>query len=107
MATQIVDSLTHNAGITLAALSIVLSLTVGTVIAVTAIVSSQWRRVRVMEEISALKQVMLEQGMSAEDIATVIKASPKSRVMEFGFNKPSCSYSFGTDQAEVHAAVHG
>ena len=46
----------------------------GVLIAVTAIVVSQWRRVRVAEIEGALKQQMLDKGMSAADIEKVMNA---------------------------------
>ena len=85
MASQIVTSLTQNAGITLGALSVLLGLTAVTIIAVMAIISTQWRKVRVLEDNNALKQAMLEKGMSAAEIATAIKASPKSSSVQFDF----------------------
>jgi hypothetical protein len=45
--------------------------------AISAIVN-QWRKVRVAELEAALKQQMLEKGMSAADIEQVLKASRKS-----------------------------
>jgi hypothetical protein len=59
-------------------LSLVLGTTgilTGLLIAVTAIVVTSWRRARQLEAESALKQDMLQRGMSAEDIERVIRAS--------------------------------
>src|SRR5262249_38110842 len=42
-----------------------------------AIVASQWRRVRVTEMESSLKQQMLDRGMSAADIEQVMNAGKK------------------------------
>ena len=46
----------------------------GVLIAVTAIVASQWRRVRVAEMDATLKAQMLDKGMSAAEIEQVMKA---------------------------------
>lgn len=46
----------------------------GVLIALTAIVFSQWRKVRVAEIEGALKQQMLDKGMSAAEIAQVMNA---------------------------------
>jgi len=48
---------------------------VGPLIAVTAVVASQWRRVRIAEMEAALKQQMLDKGMSAAEIEQVLGAS--------------------------------
>jgi hypothetical protein len=50
-------------------------LTVGLIIAVTAIIVTNWRRVRQSDAESALKQDMLQRGMSAEDIERIIRAT--------------------------------
>lgn len=52
----------------------------GAIVAVSAIVSVQWRMVRQAEDLNALKQSMLDQGMSADEIATVIRATPKRQL---------------------------
>lgn len=79
MASEFIRALTDDPGITLAALIITVGCLTGLLIAGTAIVMGNWRRVRQTEELNALKQYMLEQGMSAEEIATVISASPRRR----------------------------
>jgi hypothetical protein len=48
---------------------------VGLVIAVTAIVMTNWRRVRQLDVEGSLKQDMLQRGMGAEDIERVIRAT--------------------------------
>ena len=48
---------------------------VGPMIAIVAIVATQWRRVRVAELDAGLKQQMLDKGMSAAEIEQVMKAS--------------------------------
>lgn len=47
----------------------------GPLIAIVAVISNQWRRVRVAEVEAALKQQMLDKGMSAAEIAQVMTAS--------------------------------
>ena len=51
----------------------------GAIIAVTAIVAVQWRKVRQADFEASLKHDMLNRGMSAEDIERVIKASNTPR----------------------------
>ena len=48
---------------------------VGPLIAVVAIIMTQWRRVRVAELEATLKQQMLDKGMSAAEIEQVMRAS--------------------------------
>ena len=50
---------------------------IGPMIAVVAIIASQWRRVRIAEMEGALKQQMLDKGMSAAEIEQVMKAGKK------------------------------
>jgi hypothetical protein len=52
---------------------------VGPLIAIVAIVMANWRRVRVAEIDAALKQQMLDKGMSAAEIEQVLQASVDSR----------------------------
>jgi len=47
-------------------------------VAVVAILAGNWRKVREAEIAAQLKKEMLEQGRSAEEIATVVSARPKS-----------------------------
>lgn len=86
MLQQIVNTLTQDEGILLGAILGSLGILGGTVIATAALVSQAWRRARQTEDINALKHAMLERGMSAEEIATVIRATPK-RAFGFGFDK--------------------
>lgn len=60
----------------------VLVLTLGAVIALVAIVATQWRMHKRTEVEAALKQEMLARGMSAEDIERVIKAGATSSQCE-------------------------
>ena len=50
----------------------------GLLVAIIAVVSVQWRRVRVAEIDGSLKQQMLDKGMSAAEIEAVMKASVQS-----------------------------
>lgn len=52
-------------------------------IAISAIVSSQWRKVRQAEIEASLKAQMLEQGLSAEEIERVICAYPRARRKDY------------------------
>jgi hypothetical protein len=54
----------------------ILAITGGTVIAVVAILSSNWRRHRAAEILAALKQDMLNRGLSADDIVRIVRATP-------------------------------
>ena len=47
------------------------------IVAVIGIVAKAWRRTRESEHLAALKQSMIERGMSAEDIERVIRAVPQ------------------------------
>jgi hypothetical protein len=48
----------------------------GVLIAVVAILSHSWRAHRTIEVLAALKQDMLNRGLSADDIVRVVRASP-------------------------------
>jgi hypothetical protein len=48
---------------------------IGPVVAIVAVVSTQWRKVRIAELEAALKQQMLDKGMSADQIEQVMNAS--------------------------------
>ena len=61
---------------------IFLSFLVGAIVAVTAIVMHQIRRMRQTELEAALKQQMLDKGMSAADIVQVLKASKEPTAEE-------------------------
>jgi hypothetical protein len=49
---------------------------IGPLVAIVAIVSAHWRRVRLAELESALKQTMLDKGMSVNEMEKVLAASP-------------------------------
>jgi hypothetical protein len=46
----------------------------GPLVAIVAVIASQWRRVRIAEMDAALKQQMLDKGMSAAEIEQVFRA---------------------------------
>src|ERR1022692_869058 len=50
----------------------------GPMVAIVAVIASQWRRVRVAEYEATLKQQMLDKGMSAAEIVQVMKATSDS-----------------------------
>ncbi|MFO0946147.1 MAG: hypothetical protein U1D30_09415 [Planctomycetota bacterium] len=52
-------------------------------IVISAIVATQWRKVRQSEIEASLKAQMLEQGLSAEEIERVICADPRGRRKEW------------------------
>jgi hypothetical protein len=51
-------------------------------ISIAAIVSHAWQKVRLTEDNNSIKHALLNQGMSAEDIATVVTAWPSRRRSE-------------------------
>jgi len=51
----------------------------GLLTGIIAVLATQWRRVRVTEAETALKQQLLEKGMSAAEIEQVLKASSHPR----------------------------
>ena len=71
-----VDALAGDPGTAIAALAIVVGCGTGVIITATACVASSWTTVRETEELNGLKQYMLEQGFSAEEIALVVSAKP-------------------------------
>lgn len=52
-------------------------LVLGAIIAFTWIIADQWRRARVAAYNARLKQMMIERGMSADEIERVIKAESR------------------------------
>ena len=50
---------------------------VGPLIAITAIITTQWRRVRIAEMEATLKQQMLDKGMSAAEIEQVMTVNQR------------------------------
>ncbi|MES1213187.1 MAG: hypothetical protein ABUL64_01240 [Singulisphaera sp.] len=82
---QIVETLSRDEGILLGGILGTLGILAGTTICITAIVSEAWRKVRQTEDNNALKQSLLDQGMTAEEIVAIIKAAPEKRA-SFSFN---------------------
>ncbi len=72
---RIVEALASDPGIAIGAVLGSLGIIAVTVMSV----SAQWRRIRQAEELNALKREMLQAGMSADEIAHVVSASPKSK----------------------------
>ena len=85
MWTQVIETLSSDPGIMLGALLGSLGILAGTAISITAIATEQWRKVRQTEDNNGLKQSMLDRGMSADEISTVMRASPEKRA-SFSFN---------------------
>jgi hypothetical protein len=84
MLQQVVDTLSQDRGVLLGAILGSLGILGGTVVATCALFSHAWRKVRQTEDLNALKHAMIERGMSADEIATVIRATPK-RKFDFPF----------------------
>jgi hypothetical protein len=86
---------------------------VGLVIAVTAIIVTNWRRVRQLDIEGSLKQDMLQRGMAAEDIERVIRATSvpaeKADAAEtadsFGNAAASRAGLLGLTDKQLHAKV--
>jgi len=76
---QIVESLSRDSGILLGALLGTIAMLSAASIGITAIAGHFWRMVRQTEDNNALKHALLSQGMTAEEIATVINAWPRRR----------------------------
>jgi hypothetical protein len=83
MLSQIVETLSRNEAVLLGAILGTLGILAGTAISITAIVTESWRKIRQTEDNNALKQSMLDRGMSADEIATVVKAAPDKRFFSF------------------------
>jgi hypothetical protein len=76
---RVIESLSSDPGILLGAILGGLAILSATTIVITAFVTYAWRKVRQTEENNALKHSLLSQGMSAEEIATVVTAWPGRR----------------------------
>lgn len=72
---RIIESLARDPGVAIGAVLGSLGILAVTVMSVAA----QWRRVRQAEELNSLKREMLQAGMTADEIAQVVSASPKSK----------------------------
>ena len=88
---QIVETLSRDPGILLGAILGTLGILAGTAVCITAIVSESWRKLRQTEDNNALKQSMLDRGMTADEIATVVKASPEKRLFSFNSGRGGLS----------------
>ena len=73
---QVIETLSKDPGILLGAILGTLSIVFGCTVGAIAIITDAWRRVRQTEDNNALKQSMLDRGMSADEIATVVSAGP-------------------------------
>jgi hypothetical protein len=69
----------------------------GLLVAIIAVVAMQWRRVRIAEIEASLKQQMLDKGMTAAEIETVMKASQQPA--------GSASHSTGIEAVDRAALV--
>ena len=94
MWSQVVNTLSQDQGVLLGAILGTLGILAATAISITAIVSDTWRKVRQTEDNNALKQSMLDRGMTAEEIATVVKAAPEKRL-----------FTFNTGRGDMHCKV--
>ena len=86
---KFVDALSSDPGIAIGALAILVGCLTGIIISAIFAVSDAWRKVRETEENNAMKQHMLEQGMTAEEVATVIAAKPGKKLRESPARSPS------------------
>jgi hypothetical protein len=75
----IIESLARDPGTLVGALLGGFGIFTGLTISVTAIIMGHWRKVRQTEDNNALKHALLEHGMSAEEIATVVNSWPGRR----------------------------
>jgi hypothetical protein len=76
---QIVESLARDPGVLTGTILGAFGIFTGLTISVTAIIMGHWRKVRQTEDNNALKHALLEHGMSAEEIATVVNSWPGRR----------------------------
>ena len=106
---EIHEVMGNDPGLTLGAILGTLGIIAGMSIAITGIVAAQWRAVRQTEDANALKQDMLDRGMSADEIATVMEASSKSMWARhvFGGNRSrSCGSKWHAEtRDETHAVA--
>jgi hypothetical protein len=77
--TRIIDSLSADPGMLLGAILGSLAMLTVAAISIAAIVSHAWQKVRLTEDNNSIKHALLTQGMSAEEIATVVTAWPSRR----------------------------
>jgi hypothetical protein len=77
---KFVDSLASDPGIAIGTLAIIVGCLTGIIISTTAFVCDAWRRVRETEDTNSLKQHLLESGLTADEIATVVTAKPGKKL---------------------------
>jgi hypothetical protein len=80
---RIIESLSTDPAILLGAILGSLAMLSVAAISIAAIVSHAWQKVRLTEDNNSIKHALLNQGMSAEDIATVVTAWPSRRKSDF------------------------
>lgn len=88
MGSMIVASLSQDPGIMLGAILGSLALISGAVVSVAAVIAVNWRIVRQTEDNNALKQSMLDMGMTADEITKVIGATPERHLPFASFYGP-------------------
>lgn len=79
MLTSLSDALGGEPELVLAVILGTAGMATAVLISLGVVIVREWRKVRQMECETSLKQEMLDRGMSAEEIATVISASRRSR----------------------------
>ena len=77
--TRIIESLSTDPHILLGAILGTLAMLSVAAISIAAIVSHAWQKVRLTEDNNSIKHALLGQGMSADEIATVVCAWPSRR----------------------------
>ena len=77
--TRIIESLSTEPAILLGAVLGSLAMLSAAAISIAAVVAHAWKKVRLTEDNNAIKHALLNQGMSAEEIATVVCAWPSRR----------------------------
>jgi hypothetical protein len=77
--TRIIESLATDPHIMLGAILGTLAMLSVAAISIAAIVSHAWQKVRLTEDNNSIKHALLSQGMSADEIATVVCAWPSRR----------------------------
>jgi len=73
---SIIESLSSDPGVTLGVILGALGILGLTIMNV----AKEWRKVRQAEEMAALKATLVERGMSADEIATVVEAGSEMEV---------------------------
>jgi hypothetical protein len=61
------------------------------IVVVVASIAKNWRKVHESEHLAALKQSMIERGMSADEIERVLRAGPASSLADSGCNSGDTS----------------